>query len=140
MPTFELEESDYKPIPEDEILGAELLSVKVVEKTWKDDDGNPIRKVQFRFQIQEDGSTWDGTTIIGETGTTFNTHPGCKLRNWAEALANTQFPAGYRLDTDILLGMRCRIIVGQKPQKDALIWNFVKDVMPARLPAGASAF
>ena len=144
MPSFELEESEYAgPIPEDTVLAAELVACKIVEKNYLDDDGNKVRKVEFKFVIQEEGSPWEGENIWGETPTRFNTHPDCKLKNWAAAIAATEFPAGYRLDTDVLIGMKCRVVTGSRTyEKDGetKTHHFVNTVLPARAPAGASSF
>lgn len=144
MPSFELEESEYSgPIPEDTVLAAELVSCKIVEKPYVDDDGQKVKKVEFKFVIQEEASPWEGEHIWGETPTRFNTHPDCKLRNWTSVIANTEFPPGYRLDTDVLLGMKCRVVVGNREyEKDGekKIHQFVQTVLPAREHAGASSF
>lgn len=146
MPSFDLEESDFHGvIPADTIFEAEFVGCRFVEKNYYEDDGQTkVRKTEFTFVIRQQGVAWEGDTIKGETGTRFNTHPDCKLKNWLQALAGgEEFPAGYRVDTDVLLGNRCRIVVGHRTyekdgqQKD---YNFVSDLMPARQPAGASQF
>lgn len=145
MPTFTLEESNVPPpIPEDEVLGAELVDCKTIEKDFLDDNGNKVKRVWFKFVIQEPGSPWDGENITGDTPTTFNTHPDCTLKNWASAIANTEFPIGYRLETDVLLGMKCRIVTAQrKYQKEGKerIYCYVAGILPTRMaPVGASSF
>lgn len=150
MPSFELEESEYHgPIPEDSIILAELLGCKIAEKPYYEDDGvTKVRKVEFKFKVIDDRpdfEKWNGTFIWGETPVRFNTHPECKLKNWAQALdGGIEYPAGYRLDTDILAGKQARIVVGYRTYKDKngeeKERNFVQDVMPVRQTAGASAF
>lgn len=79
MPSFELEESEYHgPIPEDSVFGAEVVSVRIVEKPYYEDDGvTKVRKVEFKFVIRESGVDWDGDDIWGETPVKFNSHPDC---------------------------------------------------------------
>lgn len=145
MPSFDLEESEYHgPIPDDTVFGAEVTGCRIVEKPYYEDDGvTKVRKVEFKFILRQPGSDWDGDSYWGETPVKFNTHPDCKLKNWASAIEGVEFPAKYRLDTDILIGKPCRVIMGSRQyEKDGekKTHNFVKDVMPARQHAGASAF
>lgn len=134
MPTFELEDSDFAGyIEDDTIKVASVAGVKIKEKPYKDDDGNPVKKVEFHFVIA-DGSDHDGQPIWGETSTNFNNHPNCKLRNWACAILGTDLPVGYRLDTDVLIGNEVRAVIGLRDYTDKdgnpKQHNFVKDVIP----------
>jgi hypothetical protein len=64
----------------------------------------------------------------------------CKLRAWSQEILNTQLEAGFVLDTDMLVGQRCRIVVGVKEyEKDGQtkVRNFVRDVMR---PSGGGVF
>lgn len=151
MPSFTLEESDFAGyLPDDTIVSAKCLTVKLQEKPYTDDDGNKVTKVVFKFQIDEpDGQyqNWDGVTVYGETSTKFVDHPDCKLRNWAQSILATQFPTGFRLDTDVLQNESCRIVLELNEWEDKKTGepkqnNRVRDVMPARgrsmaTPAGA---
>lgn len=142
MPTFELEESEYKgPVPEDTVLQAEVIGCRIVEEPFYEDDGvTKVRKVEFKFIVRHPGSQWDGETYWGKTPVRFNTHVDCKLKNWAQAIEGYEFPEKYNLDTDILLNKPCRIVMGQRAYKkdgEDKIFCFVRDVMPARQTAGA---
>jgi hypothetical protein len=137
MPTFELEESTFAGyLPEDDIKTAEVISVKLEEKPYTDDDGNKVKKVVFKFGIIDPDGTHDGTNVWGETPPRFNTHPDCKLRNWSSAILGSVLPVGYKLETDLLVGKECRIVLRLKeyPDKDnpdrIKQVNQVKDVMP----------
>lgn len=136
MPVFTLEESNYAgPIPEDEILGAEVIDIKTKEKPFKDDDGNAIVRLEFSFIIKHPGSAWDEQRIWGDTSTTFNDHPNCRLRAWAQELLGQELPKGFRLDTDTLRGLSCRIVVGASSytkNDEEKTRNFVKDVLRAK--------
>lgn len=135
MPTFTLEEANFVPLPEEVWMAAELAECKLITKEYTDDSGNPIKKVLFKFVIVEPGR-WEGQHVFGETPTRFNDHPDCKLRNWAQEISGTEFTAkGQELNTDVLLGMRCRIsCAAREYEKDGekKRHTFVKDVMRSR--------
>lgn len=147
MPTFTLEESDFKGyLPDDTVMPAEVTRVKMEDKPYQDDDGRPVKKVVFKFKMRPDPSSeWAehaGGDQYGETSTNFVDHPGCKLRNWAQAILTpgADLPPGYQLDTDVLVGKPCRIVIGlreytKKGETEKRQTNFVKDVLP---PTGVS--
>lgn len=133
MAVFELEESDYAgPMEEDSIFNAEVVSVRAVVAPFKDKEtGEDVHQVEFKFVIEDEGA-WDGQNIFGYTSTKFNTHPDCKLRNWSQEILATELPAGYRLDTDLLVGNGCRLVIGAREREkngETRIVNFVKDVI-----------
>ncbi len=134
MPTFEMEDTDFAGYLEDDsIVTATVVAVKTVEKPYKDDDGNPVKRVEFKFSIS-DGSAHDGTNVWGDTSTKFVQHPECRLRNWSQAILGQELGVGYRLDTDLLVGHDCRINVGLKQYEQngqPKQRNFVKDVIPS---------
>lgn len=141
MPSFTLEESDFAGyLPDDTIVRAKVATVKLQEKPYTDDDGNKVTKVVFKFKINEpDGEyeNWDGQDVYGETSTKFVDHPDCKLRSWAQAILAQEFPVKFRLDTDVLEGEECRIVLELNEWEDKKTAqqkqnNRVKDVMPAR--------
>jgi hypothetical protein len=145
MATFELEESDFAGYIDDgEIKSATVASVKVVEKPYVDDEtGQKVKKVEFKFVINSDDA-FDTQNLWGETGVRFNTHPDCKLRNWSSAILGTELASGFRLDTDHLVGNKCRIAVElyeyedkkSAPNPDGSYKmkqrNRVSDVLPSR--------
>lgn len=144
MPTFELEESEYVgPIPEDMEFEADVLSVKLVEEKYNDEKtGKPVKKVEFVFVLDELDSPYDGKEIKGKTTTRFNDHPDCRLRHWAEAILATELPAKYVLDTDILIGNKCRVRIGAREwetqEGEKRVYNFAKDVLRSQTMAAAA--
>lgn len=132
---FELEESDFAGFIDDgEIYLAQVVNIRLVDKPYTDDDGNKVKRVEFKFRLIADDAH-DGADMWGDTSTKFVKNPGCRLFTWAEALLGQQLPARYRLDTDILLDRQCRVVVGKKEwEKDgqARQRNYVRDVMPTR--------
>jgi hypothetical protein len=136
MATFEMEESSFSGYMDDDtIVTAVVSAVKIQEKPYVDDDGTKVKKVVFKFAVDEPDNDHDGQTVYGETPMRFNNHPDCKLANWSREILAAELPVGYRLDTDMLVGQRCRIVVGLREyQKDGETkqTNFVKDVMRSR--------
>lgn len=131
MPVFVLEDSNYAgPIEDDTVVPAEVLKVALQIKPFKDDDGNEIKKVVFQFRVDDPDSPHDGTMLWGETYPSFTTHPRNRLRQWSEILLDTQLPPGYTLDTDSLIGTRCRLIVGLRKNLKGEEKNWVKDLIP----------
>lgn len=133
--SLELEESDFKEHIDDGIVYvARVLGIKLKEKPYKDDDGNPVKKVEWKFKIISDDDQND-REIWGETSTKFVDHPDCKLKNWSEAALGRILPVGYRIDTDDCLDRDVRIRVGLREYtKDGQDkkHNFVADVLPTR--------
>lgn len=134
---LEVEESGFAGFIEDDtIFRGKVAACKIDEKPWKDDDGNPVKAVSFRVKIIDPGGAHDDGAVWGDTPTTLNSHPECKLRHWAEAALGMELPVGYKLDLDLLLDSDIRVVVGYKEyvKKDGSIGkrNFVKDLMPSR--------
>lgn len=131
MPVYELEESNYAgPIPDGTKVHAEVVSIST--KTRKNREGEEYSRLLFKFVIQDPDSGWDTQNVYGETSTLFTTNPDCKLRNWAQEIMGVdELPAKFRLDTDVLVGLDCYVVVGSRDyekdgeQKTA---NFIKDV------------
>lgn len=143
--TFHLQESDapgdgekraFVTIPEGEILEVEVTKVQKAVKPFKDDDGNPVVKVEFTFSVVDDN--YNGRLLWGETPTTFTTHPDCKLRSWVqEILAVTELPPGFEFNTDTIIGSRARAVVAIREYPDKQTGeikqrNYVSDVIRSR--------
>lgn len=133
---YELEDSGYVGLIEDDtMLSAEVIEVKPRELPFKDDDGKPVIKVSFKFKVDDPASPFDGQIVYGETPTTFTNHVNCLFRAWVEEILAVDLPVKYRLDTDILAGNHCRIVIGVKrwekngKQEER---NRVKDVIRSR--------
>lgn len=139
---FTLEEvPEYAPIPEGEILKAEVVKVSKQIKPWKDDNGNDIEKVVFEFRITEEGE-WKSRRVWGETPVTFNSHSDCKLRFWVqELLGEDSLPGGFKFDTDMLEGIACRIAIANRTNKTGKVREYATDVMrTTRVPTTADIF
>lgn len=124
----------YTLIPDKTMLAAEVLDVKTKVAPFKDKEtGAEVRQVEFKFQVTEPGD-YDEKYVWGKTSTSFVDHPGCKLRSWvSELLGADSLPSGFTFNTDDLLDLECRIIVGVRSwiDKDNVTQerNFVSDVL-----------
>jgi hypothetical protein len=136
MPVLTLEDSNYAGIiPEDEVLGARITAVAQKKKPFLNDDGSEIWRMEFSFVIEDPNSPFDGTRLWGETSVIFNNHPDCRLHSWAQEILGMDLEPGFNLNTDDLVGMSCRVVIGiRKYTKDGQDKerNFVRDVMRAR--------
>jgi hypothetical protein len=76
---LELEESEFAGwIDDGARYAATVVGIRLREKPFKDDAGQPIKKIEFAFKlISDDGQ--DGRDIWGETSTRFNSHPECVI-------------------------------------------------------------
>lgn len=122
------ESKEFELIPENELVNARVADIREHNFQW---EGETIEKLKWDFVVA-DGGEWDGKTVFGETSTTFTAHPNCKAYNWAVAITGKQYDSGEVLDTDDLIGMPCRILIGHKTDKQDRKWMRVREVLPAR--------
>jgi hypothetical protein len=135
MAILVMEESTGGIIPEGDIVQAKVTACEQRVAPFKDDNGNEVVRIEFTFTIEEPGSPYDGQRIFGSTSNTFTNHPDCKLRAWAQELLVTELEPGFTLDTDTLIGQRCRVVVGvRETEKNGLTKtrNYAQDIMRPR--------
>jgi hypothetical protein len=120
--------SEYELIPENDQVN---VMVEAVEENNFTYDGENVEKLRWKFTILDEGP-WQGKTIQGDTSTNFTAHPSCKAYNWAVAITGHEFPPGTSFDTDELVGMRARALVGHRTSKQGRTFMKVKEVMPPR--------
>lgn len=107
---------EYVLIPENEVLEAEILEIKVQDSFfWVDVDDHSKGKdkeVSFKFNITEEGK-FKNTWVFGSTSTIFNTHANCKLRLWTEEILGLDegLPVDFSLNTEDLEGQKVRVII-----------------------------
>lgn len=143
MATFALTESEeFEVIPADTILEVEVVNCELKETPFLVDDNDPSKgkkeQISFRFKVTEPGE-WSGRTLFGNTPTTFTSHPDCKLRAWVqELLGMNTLPAGFEFDTENLIGLTAKAIVGNRARKAADGTEVLKDYVDAvmRVDAG----
>ncbi len=120
------------------VVEAEVTTVKEDDSFFKDDDGNTKRQVSFEFTVTD--PNYEGRRVWGSTPTTWSTDERCKLRIWAQEILGCEIPAGVPLDTDDLVGKRCRVVVGLRTNKTTGIQkNFASDVMRLKTPVSSNS-
>lgn len=140
------ERGDWVPIPDNTFLTATVLSVKTVKKPFKDDNQNDVYKVEWNFEVTEDGE-FKGRKIKGETSTNFVKHSGCKLFMWVQSVFGRELPEDFEVDTETLVGAEVRVHVDgsqgkEKNDKPGEFWlnQRVKDVLSAQKVTSGSAY
>lgn len=137
MPKLTMEAHDpnqYKTLPVDTIVQLEVVNID--EREVKSAKGDWM-KLEFKFNIleipdalsQEFGEVI-GTPIWGSVGARFSEHPDNKLKKWAEALFGVDLNVGYELDTDDLLGKKCRGAISQYKKRDGGMSHQVAELFP----------
>lgn len=131
---------EFEVIPADTILAATIEECEVKESPFDIDDKDPSKgkkkQVSFKFRVSE-GEEFANRVLFGNTPTTFTKHPDCKLRVWIqEILAQDSLADNFAFDTDDLVGMRVKVIVGNRPKKNADgttgVRDFASDVIRIR--------
>lgn len=121
--------SEFELIPENDQVNVMVTKVEPNTFTW---DGEEVHKLRWYFSVLDEGP-WKGKDIQGDTSTNFTAHPSCKAYNWATSITGMEYPPGTDFDTDDLVGMKCRILVGHKvSKKSGNTFMTAKDVMPPR--------
>lgn len=131
-------------IPDGTNVRAKVLEIKEQQSIFDEEDsdgnkilnedGTPKKKMQVSFKFQVDEGEHKGSVVYGNTNTTFSMHPNCKLRVWVqEILGRDSLRSGFKLDTEMLEGLTCRINIAVrngKKQADGTIkrTNYVSDV------------
>jgi hypothetical protein len=129
-------------IPEETILTAEVLAVTEVVKPWKDEKtGEDQVKIAFDFMITDPEHR--GVKVSGETPTTFNNGSFCKLYGWVcELMGRDSLPEKFKLDTELLVGSPCRIVIAHTKPKDPKKnrpREFVSDVLRPSTKAASTS-
>lgn len=122
---------DFAPIPEDEIVTVEVVSVKIEDlPEWKREKSKDTHQVSFRFKVID--GQFKNRNLWGNVSPWFDSHPKCRLRLWVqEILGVDRLPDGYVFDTDDFTGLQARILVGNFTKRDGAVKDFVKDVLRA---------
>lgn len=120
-------------IDENEVVGVIVTAIDANTFTW---EGDEVEKLRWVFSVTDQGP-WQGKDVQGDTSQKFTAHPNCKAYNWAAAIVGMQPSLDKDFDTDDLIGMPCRILIGHRADKQGGMWMNVKEVMSPK--AGAPA-
>lgn len=122
-------------IPEGEVIHARLQDISERSFTY---DKQKIEKLHWIFLVTDEAfPSWNGKEVFGDTSTNFSAHPNCRAYNWVTALTGKQYGVDDELDTDALIGLPCKVIIGHKPDNQGRTWMRVRDVLPARAPTAS---
>lgn len=130
--SYELTEAPvFEAIPQDTVVEAEIEQVEERVTPFDIDKNDPSKgkqkQVSFRFRVTGP-SEYEGRVLFGNTTTNFSNHPDCKLRVWVqEILGQDQLPVGFKLDLEQLEGAPIKVVVGNKPKKNADGTESVRD-------------
>ena len=120
--------SEYELIPENDQVNVLVEKIEPNNFTY---DGENVEKLRWHFTVLDEGP-WKGKSIQGDTSLNFTAHPSCKAYNWAVAISGHEYPPGSQFDTDDLVAMRARVLIGHRTSKNGRAFMKVKEVMPAR--------
>jgi len=117
----EQEAPEFEVIPPNTVLETTVEEVNVKESPFLIDENDPSKgkkqQVSFKFKVNEEGD-YQNRVLWGNTPTTFTTHPDCKLRAWVgEILGLDEIGADFTFDTDHLVGLTVKVVVGNRPRK-----------------------
>ncbi len=154
MPEYILpdDEEEVELIPDGAILAAELIEVKekIDEKFRDRDTDEPVVQLLFKFAITDEGP-YLGNYLFGKVRVFWGNKVSKQLKQWASDILNQPLPGKWKLNTDVLHGQHCRIVIGveswpdkkdENPdptQRRMFHKNVVTDVMPTRDAVGGLA-
>ena len=117
---------DIKPIPGDDVYPAELVQIE-------DGEGGFGEYYKFIFEITEE-SVYQGEqrTLLASRKLSRSPKGGSKLLNILEALAGNKLELEEEVDIDDYLGKKCRILVGQPEERDAMIIQNITKIFPSK--------
>jgi hypothetical protein len=107
------------------VYAAVIDSVTPEDPNPRFEDARP--QLKFIFQVTDPDAA--DAKVFAWTGQTFG--PKSKLRPWLASLIPDFDPDHDELDTDELVGKRCRIVVTLKKGEDNIERNRVGEVLPA---------
>lgn len=136
MPIYQEQSApEYELLDDYTTLTAEVAEIEERETPFTDDDGNPKRELSFTFKVT--APDHQGRKFFGSTPTFWNSSDRCKLRQWAQSIANRTYAPGEPLNTDTLMNRPCRIVLGVKKKQNGDKTNRVIDVLPDKTAAPA---
>lgn len=149
MPKSTVREETAYPLPADILLPARLDKVTEVERSFtyqphhkavqngRAKVGETASFVKWSWEFKITDGEFAGIVAYGDTDAKVTNLDGDPVRQWAETLLGRELSVGEELDTDLLLGLPCKITVTHdepRPRRDGS-GNFypcpVRDVYPA---------
>jgi hypothetical protein len=135
---FTAEDEPDLTIPEDSIVRARLVELKLRTFDWIDKKDNTKKEGQtlewwWQVTATDLGEEYVGRKVKGECPPKLTNRPGNRFREWAEALLGRDIPVGMSINTEDLVGLEADIVIGHRPdRKDpGKVWEQVTNVSPA---------
>jgi len=130
MSEFVLEDApEFALIPDGTQLEAIVVDAQVRDSNLvdKNDPSKKVQQVAFKFRIEdEQHPEYNGRILFGDTWTTFNNSPNCKLRIWVgEIFGIDELPVGFRLNLEDLIDNAVVVEVTSYEKKDGTRANKV---------------
>ncbi len=113
-----------------------------IEPTEFDWEGETQLKLKWVFLFNDPevaGDYWNGKEIWGQTSRAFVNHTNCKAMNWAITLTSRAFKDGDKLNTDDLIGISAKAMIGHKTDGQGRTWMRVERLFPSVDAAPATA-
>lgn len=102
---------EEQTLPENEVLTAEITSIKKVTKPWTDNKtGEPAERIAWEFTFLDEGIA--GRKHWEDLFTSFYPGDKCPMYRWTLKLLNREsLPEDFILDTDAFEGMKVPVIL-----------------------------
>lgn len=96
-------------------------------------------EVSFMFRVVDEN--FKRRVLFGNAKPYINDSDNCRLRIWTEEIMGVNsLPDGYEFDTDDLVGLNARILVGEYTKNDGTTDNKVKEVLRAVDQTASTSF
>ncbi len=116
------EKKDFDPIPANEIVNVVIEKCFVEPysewflQNYPQKDGS-THQVKFWFRVVD--GQFEKRVLFGDAKANWyeDERNSCRLRNWTKTIMGGELPEGYEFDSDDLVGLNARILVGEKWNK-----------------------
>lgn len=107
-------DGERQKLPDGQVLNAEIVSVKQVEKPWVDNKtGEKAIRIAFEFLILDD--EYAGRRHWEDLFTSFYPSEKCRLYLWTlKILGRDELPEGFTLDTSAFEGAKVPIMMSTR--------------------------
>lgn len=125
----EREENTMPVIQWTEFNGVEPGNYSAVIESIEDTDGQFGPQLQFEFRVLDSGGNQTDATVRGWCSSKWG--PKAKLYGWATAILRNKCPkANQPIDTDVLIGRKCDLVVKEYAKPDGQKGTKIDAVYP----------
>ncbi len=130
--TFTVQEAPDTNLPEGSEHTARLDDLQKRTINWKKDGEDKSADVlEWWWEITDsDNENAIGRRIKGSCNAEITKSSGNRFYRWAEALLQREIPIGYNVDSDDLVGLSAKVVIGHRPDRrdPNRIWQEVAEV------------